>query len=158
MYIVMCEYSLLLFHFLERSWPWYKDWRLCGVDLGKSWNFLVQGNSCFDQQAWVKCYYKAWDVGVGWVVVVEFSRNQALIDSKLVYKLKYNPASTKAKIFKAKLMTRGFTHEKSMNYNKVIFLVAKYITICPICALVAIFSLVMDYMDMVTTFSYGYLE
>lgn len=90
--------------------------------------------------------------------MVELHENQTLIDSKWMYKLKDNPAGYEARIFKARLMARGFTQEKGVNYNEVFLPITKYATICLVCALAAIFSLVMDQMDVVTTFLYVYLE
>ncbi|OAE29694.1 hypothetical protein AXG93_509s1470 [Marchantia polymorpha subsp. ruderalis] len=90
--------------------------------------------------------------------LVESPTNQRMIDSKWVYKLKDNPGGDEAKIFKARLVARGFTQEKGVDYNKVFSPVAKYATIRLVCALAAIFDLVMDQMDVVTAFLYGYLE
>lgn len=81
-----------------------------------------------------------------------------MIDSKWVYKLKDNPAGDDARIFKARLVARGFTQEKSVDYNEVFSPVAKYATIRLVCALAATFNLVMDQTDVVTAFLYGYLE
>lgn len=45
-----------------------------------------------------------------------------------------------------------------MDYNEVFSPVAKYVTIRLVCALAAIFSLVMYQMNVVTAFVYGRLE
>jgi hypothetical protein len=45
-----------------------------------------------------------------------------------------------------------------VDYNKFFSLIAKLATIQLIYALVALFGLVMDQMDVITTFLYGYLE
>lgn len=90
--------------------------------------------------------------------IVESLTYQMLIDSKWMYKLKDNPVRNKARIFKARLVARGFTQEKDVDYKEVFYPVAKYATICLICALVVIFDLVMDQMNVVTTNLYRYLE
>ncbi|OAE22219.1 hypothetical protein AXG93_412s1080 [Marchantia polymorpha subsp. ruderalis] len=90
--------------------------------------------------------------------LVDIPTNQMLIDSKWVYKLKDNLGGDEAKIFKARLMARDFTEEKCVDYNEVFSPVAKYATIRLVCALAAMFDFVMDQMDVVTAFFYGYLE
>ncbi|OAE19335.1 hypothetical protein AXG93_1860s1450 [Marchantia polymorpha subsp. ruderalis] len=60
--------------------------------------------------------------------LVEYPTDQTLIDSKWVYKLKYNQGEDEARIFKARLMARDFTQEKGVNYNEVFSQVAKYAT------------------------------
>ncbi|OAE23684.1 hypothetical protein AXG93_4520s1070 [Marchantia polymorpha subsp. ruderalis] len=90
--------------------------------------------------------------------LIELPKYQIVIDSKWVYKLKDNPTGDEARIFKARLLARGFTHEKDVDYNKIFSPIAKYATICMVCALAATFSLVMDQMDVITTLLYGYLE
>lgn len=69
-------------------------------------------------------------------------------------KLKDNPIGDKVRIFKSKLVARGFTQKKGVNYNKV-FHVANYVTICLVCALAAIVNLVMYHMDVIQLFSMG---
>lgn len=59
---------------------------------------------------------------------------------------------------KATRVARGFTQEKGVDYNKVFSPVAKFATICLVCALAAIFDLVMDKMNVVIAFLYRYLE
>ncbi|OAE23483.1 hypothetical protein AXG93_285s1410 [Marchantia polymorpha subsp. ruderalis] len=61
--------------------------------------------------------------------LVEPPTNQTLIDFNWVYKLKDNPAGDKAEIFKARLVARGFTQEKGVDYYEVFSPVAKYATI-----------------------------
>lgn len=60
-----------------------------------------------------------------------------------MYEVKDNPAGDHARIFKAKLVARGFTKEKGVDYNKVFSPVTKYATIRLVCKLAAIFSLIM---------------
>ncbi|OAE35430.1 hypothetical protein AXG93_2587s1450 [Marchantia polymorpha subsp. ruderalis] len=90
--------------------------------------------------------------------LVETPTNQTLIDSKWVYRLKDNIGGDEARIFKARLVVRGFTNEKGVDYNEVFSPVTKYAIIRLVCALVVIFDLVMDPMDVITAVLYGYLE
>lgn len=73
--------------------------------------------------------------------LVDLHRDQTLIDFRCMYKLKDNLTEEETKIFKARLMARCFTQEKSVDYNEVFSPVAKYATIRLVCALAAIFNL-----------------
>lgn len=85
--------------------------------------------------------------------LVEVQKIYALIDCKWMYSLKYSTGD-KRKIFKARLIARNFIQEKSINYNKKNLFVAKYATICLLCAFAAIFNILMDEIHVVTTFLY----
>ena len=62
------------------------------------------------------------------------------------------------RMFKARMVAKGYTQEKGVDYNEVFSPIAKYATIWLVYALVAIFGLVMDQMDVVTAFLYGKLD
>ncbi|OAE23605.1 hypothetical protein AXG93_4316s1380 [Marchantia polymorpha subsp. ruderalis] len=63
----------------------------------------------------------------GMALILE--EDKRVIDSKWVYKLKNNPAGDEAKKFKARLVARGFTQEKGVDYDEVFSPVTKYATI-----------------------------
>ncbi len=81
--------------------------------------------------------------------LVKAPKDQQVIDSKWVYKLKDNPGDETKKIFKARLVAKGFTQKKGVDYNEVFSPIAKYSTIRLLCALVALFGLILDQMDVV---------
>lgn len=87
-------------------------------------------------------YNKTWKL-------VELPTDHTLIDSKWMYKLKDNPARDDTRSFKARLVAIGFTREKGVDYNKVFSPIAKYATMRLVCALAAIFGLVMYQMSVV---------
>jgi hypothetical protein len=68
--------------------------------------------------------------------------------------LKDYPKEKDKKLHKARLVAKRYTQEKCVDYNEVFSSVAKLSTIWLICALVAIFGLILDQMDVVTTFLY----
>jgi hypothetical protein len=87
----------------------------------------------------------------------EDSQGQPIVDCCWMYKLKDNPKEKDKKLYKARLVAKRYTQEKGVDYNEIFSLVAKLSTIRLICALIAIFSLVLDQMDVITVFFYGAL-
>ena len=90
--------------------------------------------------------------------LAKLPEGQQVVDSKWIYKLKDQSTGGGSKVYKARLVAKGFTQEKGVDYNEVFSPVAKYSTIRLLCVLVAMFGLLLDQMDVVTTFLYGILE
>ncbi|OAE18442.1 hypothetical protein AXG93_2376s1010 [Marchantia polymorpha subsp. ruderalis] len=82
----------------------------------------LEWNAAMEREMESLIDYKTWKL-------VEPPSDKALIDTKWVYKLKDNPSRNEARIIKVRLVARGFTQEKCVDYNKVFSLVAKYATI-----------------------------
>ena len=76
--------------------------------------------------------------------LVKLPKDQHVVDSKWVYKLKDSPSDTVSKIFKSRMVAKGYTQEKGVDYNEVYSPVAKYATIRLLCVLVALFDLILD--------------
>ncbi|KAL2621793.1 hypothetical protein R1flu_001998 [Riccia fluitans] len=89
--------------------------------------------------------------------LVELPKSKQVITCRWVYKRKEG-SGTGEKIFKAKLVAKGFTQRKGVDYSKVFAPIAKYLTIRLLLSLVCMFGLVLDQMDVVTTFLYGVLD
>ena len=79
------------------------------------------------------------------------------VDCKWLYRLKLGSGASD-KIYKARLVAKGFTQIPGVDFDEVFSPVAKYTTICLLCALVAIFDLELDQMDVITAFLYGSLD
>lgn len=90
--------------------------------------------------------------------LVELPNGRKAIDCKWIYRMKDGPTDDAEKIFKARLVAKGFEQRKGIDYSEVFSPVAKYSTICLLCALVSLFGLILDQMDVVTAFLYGSLE
>ncbi|OAE28388.1 hypothetical protein AXG93_4027s1100 [Marchantia polymorpha subsp. ruderalis] len=71
-----------------------------------------------DQEMQLPIDNKTWEL-------VKLTKEYKIIDSKWMYKLNDNPTRDEARIFKARLVARGFTQKKSVDYNKVVMPVAK---------------------------------
>ncbi|OAE32229.1 hypothetical protein AXG93_4525s1100 [Marchantia polymorpha subsp. ruderalis] len=89
--------------------------------------------------------------------LVELSNKKRAIDCKWVYTMKDVSTNAVEKIFKARLVAKGFEQRKSIDYTEVFSPVAKFSTIC-LCALVTLFALFLDQMDVVTAFLHGALN
>ena len=81
-----------------------------------------------------------------------------VIENGWVYKVKDGLTEDEEKLFKSRLVVKGYTQRYGVDYTEVFSLVAKYATIRLICALVVLFDLVLDQMDVVTAFLNGTLE
>lgn len=62
-----------------------------------------------------------------------------------------------ANIFKARLVTKRFTHENGVDYNYVSSLVVNS-TIQLLCVLIVLFGVALNQMDVVSVFLYGTLD
>ncbi|KAL2653777.1 hypothetical protein R1flu_021905 [Riccia fluitans] len=89
--------------------------------------------------------------------LVELPKGKQVIACRWVYKRKEG-SRTGEKIFKVRLVAKGFTQRKGVDYNEVFAPVAKYSTIRLLLSLVCMFGLVLDQMDVVTAFLYGLLD
>ncbi|CAM6086082.1 unnamed protein product [Calypogeia fissa] len=90
--------------------------------------------------------------------LVDLPKDKQIVDSKWVYKKKDGATEQEGKIFKARLMAKGFTQKKGVDYFDVFSPVVMLATIRLLMALVVLFDLELDQMDVVTAFLYGLLE
>ncbi|CAM6090180.1 unnamed protein product [Calypogeia fissa] len=90
--------------------------------------------------------------------LVDLPKDKQILDSKWVYKKKDGATEQEGKIFKARLVAKGFTQRKGVNYFDVFSPIVMLATIRLLMALVVLFDLELDQMDVVTTFLYGLLE
>ncbi|KAL2611477.1 hypothetical protein R1flu_023169 [Riccia fluitans] len=89
--------------------------------------------------------------------LVELPKGKQVIACRWVYKRKKG-SRTDEKIFKARLVAKGFTQRKGVDYHEIFTPIAKYSTILLLLSLVCMFGLILDQMDVVTTFLYGVLD
>lgn len=62
--------------------------------------------------------------------LVELCQDKRVIDCKWTHKKKDGSMDTYEKIFKARIVAKGFTQRKGVNYNEVFASIAKYFSIC----------------------------
>ncbi|CAM6082590.1 unnamed protein product [Calypogeia fissa] len=94
---------------------------------------------------------KTWELSV-------LPEGKQVVDSKWVYKTKDSVSGKDEKIYKARLVAKGFTQRKGVDYNEIFSPVVAMATIRLLMALVVLFDLCMEQMDVVTAFLYGLLE
>jgi hypothetical protein len=92
-----------------------------------------------------------------WVLKEDF-QDQLFVDYRWMYKQKNDFEEEDKKLYKARLVAKGYTQNKDVDYKEVFSLVAKLSTIRLVCALVAIFGLVLNQVDIVTVSFYGALN
>ncbi|CAM6094110.1 unnamed protein product [Calypogeia fissa] len=90
--------------------------------------------------------------------LAELPKDKQVVESKWVYKKKDGATEQEEKIFKARLVVKGFTQRKGIDYFDVFSSMVMLSTIRLLMALVVLFDLEMDQMDVVTTFLYGLLD
>ncbi|KAL2623060.1 hypothetical protein R1flu_003265 [Riccia fluitans] len=89
--------------------------------------------------------------------LVELPKGKQVIACRYMYKRKEGSRAGE-KIFKARLVAKGFTQWKGVDYDEVFAPIAKYSTTRLLLSLVCIFGLVLNQMDVVTTFLYMMLD
>ena len=93
---------------------------------------------------------QSWDL-------VELPKNRHVLLCKWVYRLKETLDSASPK-YKAKLVGKGFRQEYGVDFDEVISLVVKMMTLCFLLGVVAADDLELIQLDVKTTFLHGDLE
>ena len=83
---------------------------------------------------------------------------QHIVDNMWVYKIKDGILEGAEKIFKSRLVAKGYTQVRGVDFNEVFSPIAKHVSIQLLCTLVVLFDLELDQMDVVIAFLYGKLE
>ncbi len=89
--------------------------------------------------------------------LVPLPKGRKLISYKWVFKIKHG-VDGEVECYKAILVARGFTQTFKVNYNETFAIVAKFVSIRCVLALVAIEDMEIHQMDVKTAFLNGDLE
>nr|KYP46595.1 Retrovirus-related Pol polyprotein from transposon TNT 1-94 [Cajanus cajan] len=81
-----------------------------------------------------------------------------VVSCKWLFKKKERIPRIEPERFKARLVARGFTQKKGIDFNEVLFPVVKHRSIILILSMVAQLDLELEQMDVKTAFLYGYLD
>lgn len=90
--------------------------------------------------------------------MVDRSKNQKLVDCKWIFKIKQGDSNPESKRYKDILVAKGFTQKEGVDYNEILFHVAKYTSIRILLALTAHFNWELNQLDVKTAFLNGDLN
>lgn len=90
--------------------------------------------------------------------LVEKPEDHKLVDCKWLYKMKPSLKGDDKPRFKARLVTKGYTQQYSIDYTEIFSPVVTYTSIRVMLSLVAQFDLKLEQMDVTTAFLHGELE
>jgi hypothetical protein len=85
--------------------------------------------------------------------LVQFPAGKRASRNKWVYRLKEEDGGKK--LYKAKLVVKGFAQKKCINFDEIFFPVVKMTSIRTILSLVAVEDLHIEQLDVKTTFLHG---
>jgi len=86
------------------------------------------------------------------------SKGRKIVGCKWVFKLKDASPDFVAPRYKARLVAKGFSQKEGIDYHEIFSPVVKHTSIRALLALVALFDLELEQMDVKTAFLHGELE
>jgi len=81
-----------------------------------------------------------------------------LVSCKWIFKRKYGAPRTDQQRLRGRLVARVFTQREEIHYNNVFSPVVKHRSVRMLLAMVVVFNLGLEQMDVKTTFLYGDLD
>ena len=113
-----------------------------------------------EKKEWLKAMHE--EIGsllknMTWILVKN-PLTQRVISCKWIFKKKVEVGDSDSIRFKARLVARGFTQEKGVDFNEVFSPIVKHTSIRILLALVAKYDWVLHQLDVKTAFLHGDLE
>ena len=90
--------------------------------------------------------------------LVERPKQQKLVGCKWIYKVKEGIPGTEQKRYKARLVSKGYTQKKGMDYTEIYSPVVRHASIRVLLSLVVQFNMFLEQLDVKTTFLHWHLE
>jgi len=90
--------------------------------------------------------------------LVSLPKNQRVVGSKWVFKTKEGIPGIEAPRYKARLVANGFTQVEGIDYNEIFSPVVKHCSIRVLMAIINMYDLELEQMDVNTSFLHGELE
>jgi hypothetical protein len=112
-----------------------------------------------DAQLWLQAMkeeYNSLRLNDTWTLV-RLPRGARLVDSRWVYRLKYNPDGTIAR-HKARFVAKGYSQRDGIDYHEIFSPVARYTSIRAVLAFAAANRIMLHQMDVDTAFLYGKVD
>lgn len=91
-------------------------------------------------------------------ILVDKPKGKKLVDCKWIYKIKEEIHGVEKAKYKSRLVAKGFTQKKGVDYNEIFSPVVKYNSIRILLAMATKFDMKLDQMDVKTTFLHGTIE
>jgi hypothetical protein len=89
--------------------------------------------------------------------LVPLPKNKRVVGSKWVFKRKEGIPGVEAPRYKARLVAKGFTQVEGIDYNEIFSPVVKHCSIRVLMAIVNMYDLELEQMDVKTAFLHGEL-
>ena len=89
---------------------------------------------------------------------MELPEGKRAIGCKWAYKKKESVSKKEGEKFKARLVEKGYSHKKGVDYDDIFSLVVRHTFIRTVLGLVAHFDMQLEQMDVKTIFLHGDLE
>ena len=123
----------------------------------KNFREALESNECKD---WLKAMNEeilSLEKNQTWKLV-SLPKNQRVVGSKWVFKKKEGIPGAEAPRYKARLVAKGFTQVEGIDYNEIFSPVVKHCYIRVLMAIVNMYDLELEQMDVKTAFLHGELE
>ena len=91
-------------------------------------------------------------------ILVEKPRQQKLVGSKWIYKIKEGIPRVESSSYKARLVAKGFTQKEGVEYNEIYYPIVRHSSIRVLLSIVVQYDIILEQLDIKTTFLQGNLE
>ncbi|CAJ2642413.1 unnamed protein product [Trifolium pratense] len=119
-----------------------------------------EASESIDSQDWLKAMNEemlSLEKNQTWKLV-PLPKNKRVVGSKWVFKRKEGIPGVEAPRYKARLVAKGFTQVEGIDYNEIFSPVVKHCSIRVLMAIVNMYDLELEQMDVKTAFLHGELE
>ncbi|CAJ2674023.1 unnamed protein product [Trifolium pratense] len=119
-----------------------------------------EASESIDSQDWLKAMNEemlSLEKNQTWKLV-PLPKNKRVVGSKWVFKRKEGIPGAEAPRYKARLVAKGFTQVEGIDYNEIFSPVVKHCSIRVLMAIVNMYDLELEQMDVKTAFLHGELE
>ena len=143
----------------------YNDMVACSLSIGKELRCAEPKNyletvSCKDSPKWMNAMQEEFEslFQNGTRLLVDKPKGCKVVGCKWVFKKKLGIPGVEPERFKARLVAKGYTQREGVDFNEIFSPAVKHTSIGVLLALVSLWNLEIEQMDVKTTFLHGELE